>query len=83
MTEQINTLIMVDNTPVLQKLAKLHDSMNYIKEDLKLIHITQDKLQKENSKMTDVLNFIVNDDPWADKKSSTTQQDHFSRSLDS
>ena len=83
MTEQINTLIMVDNTPVLRKLAELHDSMSHIKEDLKLIHISQDKLQKENLKMTDVLNFIVNDDPWADKKSSTTQQDHFSRKLDS
>ena len=83
MTEQINTLMMVDNTPVLRKLTELHVSMSHIKEDLKLVHITQDKLQEENSKMTDVLNFVVNNDPWADKRSSTTQQDYFSRKLDS
>ena len=83
MTEQINTLILVDNTPVLQKLVGLQDSMSQIRENLKQVHITQDRLQKENSMMTNVLNFIVTNDPWADKKNSTTQQDHFSRKLDS
>ena len=63
--------------------------MGQIKEDLKQVHRTQDRLQKENSMIFNVLDSIVTNDPWADikklatQRENTTQQDHFSQKLDS